>query len=201
MKRLLIILWVCTSPLYADRVDSDLYYEAEKAFSEKSSWEVRLGAGYDLSNPYLNVFSFQGAAYRLLDPTLALGVEATGYASSTRGSTKTIQQELGRNGFLLESLAPQYKVTFAARFTPISGLANLLSQKIVRADLHLLARAGVVQYKTVPLGPVVGLGLETQVGLTPQWGLYGAVFWDIEKPGKNDWQQRTGFMFGPSYRF
>ena len=85
--------------------------------------------------------------------------------------------------------------------TPISGLVNLFSSKVIRADISVVARGGVIQYSSLPIGPMAGLGLETELGITPMFGVFAGISFDLEKPGNSDWQGRSGFLVGPSFKF
>ncbi len=201
LKLLLLVTLVLPSLVQADDADSDLYYASAKAFERNSHFEARLGAGYDFSNPYLNVFSLQAGGYWLAMRNLAIGLEGTTFFSSKRGSTETLQANLGNNGLLLNVNAPQYRFNVAFRATPVTGLVNLFGSKIIKAEMSVIMRGGVIQYQSVAMGPMVGFGLETQLGITPQFGIFTGISFDLEKPGSTAWQGRTGFVLGPSYRF
>lgn len=181
--------------------DDELYYAAEKAFSADASFELRLGAGFDVSNPFLNVFSGHASGYYLHSDTLAFGIESHIYTSSRRGSLDTLESALGSVGAIVETNAPQYKLALAARVTPVSGLVNLFSSKIVRANINFIGRAGTVKYENLGTGPMVGCGLETHLEWDPQFGLFTAISWDFEKPASSPWQVRSGFLVGPTLRF
>lgn len=202
MKSWIFILLSLFSALsaLADSMDSGVYYAAERSFNTNDKFELRLGAGYDFSNPYLNVYSLQGGGYYLLDAQLAAGLEATGYTTSNRGSFEDLKKQFTSAGLAVSVNSPQYKISAAFRMTPISGLVNLFSSKIVKANVNIIARAGVVQYSGRSLGPVFGAGLETQIEITPHTGIFTQISWDFEKPGSDNWQGRTGFLVGPSFR-
>ncbi len=205
----LAVVFVFASPAFAEtdkREDKDaentqLYYAAKATFAEPKILELRLGGGYDLSNPYLNVFSAQGSAYFLASSEWAFGIEGTKYLSSKRSSTTALENELSAYAYTVKAFEPDYSVIGLVRVTPISGLVNFFSQRILQADISLVGRAGIIQYKTLNLGPVMGLALETHIGITPRFGVHSSIQWDLEKPGSYDWQWRSGFRIGPSFKF
>lgn len=200
-KPLFIFLTLLSSALaFADSADSGIYYAAEKSFNTDAKFELRLGAGYDFSNPYLNVYSAQGGGYYLFDPMMAVGLESTVYATSHRGSYNELLKQFGAAGLAVSVNSPQYKVSAAFRVTPISGLVNVLSKKIVKANINLIGRVGTVKYTNRSLGPVVGAALETQIEITPHTGIFTQISWDFEHPGGDSWQGRSGFLIGPSFR-
>lgn len=202
MKALLFIFLVAVNAsALADTMDSGVYYAAEKSFNTDDKFESRLGAGWDFSNPYLNVYSLQAAGYYLLDSNIAAGVEGTVYTTTNRGSFEDIKRQFSTAGLAVSVNKPQYKFAAAFRVTPISGLVNLLSSKIVKANVNIVGRAGVVQYSGRSLGPVFGAGLETQIEITPHAGVFTQIAFDFEKPGSDSWQGRTGFLIGPTFRF
>lgn len=202
MKSSLFILMamLLSLPVLADSIDSGVYYAAEKSFNTDSKFELRLGTGYDFSNPYLNVFSLQGGGYYLLDSQMALGLEGTAYTSTNRGSYEELIKQFGSAGLAVSVNSPQYKVSAGFRVTPISGFVNVLSSKIVKANINLIGRVGAVQYSGRSLGPVLGGALETQIEITPHTGIFTQISWDFEKPGSDSWQGRSGFLIGPSFR-
>jgi hypothetical protein len=184
-----------------DSENTQLYYAAKATFAEPKIVELRLGGGYDLSNPYLNVFSAQGSVYFLASSEWAFGIEGTKYLSSKRSSTTALENELAAYAYTVKAFEPDYSVIGLVRVTPISGLVNFFSQRILQADISLIGRAGVIQYKTLNLGPVMGLALETHIGISPRFGVHSSIQWDLEKPGSYDWQWRSGFRIGPSFKF
>lgn len=196
-----IFLAVGLSGGLASAAENDLYYAAEKPFLSNAKFEMRLGAGYDFSNPYINVYSGSLGLFYLIDRSLAPGIEVNGYTSGQRGSAQQLETELAPYNYKIKALAPQYSLVGVFRVTPISGVVNLLSTTTMMADVHLLGRAGVIQYDTVNLGPTFGLGVEFQMELNARFGFAAAVLWDIEKPGGQAWITRTGFRVGPSLRF
>lgn len=187
---------------WADKSDNtELYYAAKSVFSEPKNFEFRLGGGYDLSNPYLNIFSGQATLYWLMNSEFAFGVEGTAYMASKRSSTVALENELSPFGYSVKALSPNYSVIGLFRVTPISGLVNFFSSRIISADVSLIGRAGTIQYKGLGMSPVVGLALETHLGITPTFGVHSSIQWDLEKPGSFDWQWRSGFRIGPSFKF
>lgn len=182
--------------------NSEVYYAAKSVFSEPKNFEFRLGTGYDLSNPYMNVFSMQASLYWIASGDFAFGFEGTKYFSSKRSSTETLESELSAYGYRVNVLSPSHSMVGLFRVTPISGLVNFFSSAILSADISVVGRFGMVNYEGQGNGPLVGLALETQVGITPTFGIHSSIQWDMEKPGSNnDWQWRSGFRIGPSLRF
>ena len=181
--------------------DNELYYAAEKPFLSNAKWEVRLAGGYDFSNPYLNVYSGTVGAFYLIDRSLSPGIEVSGFSSSKRGSAQELEDKFSQYNIKINAIAPQYSAAAVFRLTPISGVVNFFSSTTLMADIHILARAGIIQYETVDIGPMFGTGLELQMEMSSHWGFAAAILWDIEKPGGQSWQTRTGFRVGPSLRF
>lgn len=179
----------------------DLYYAASRPFAEPKSFELRLGTGYDFSNPYLNVLAFSASAYWLAGDDIAIGLEGAVFSTKKRGSTEVLEAELSPFNYQLKALAPEYSTVAIFRYTPVSGLVNLFSRKVIMADIHLLGRAGAVSYETQGLRPLLGLGFEVQLGFTPMWGMSVGMQWDAENVPKSDWQWRNGFRIGPTLRF
>jgi hypothetical protein len=192
---------VAQSDSDSDAQNSDLYYAAKSHFSEPKWFELRLGGGYDLSNPYLNIFSLQTSVYYLASADFAYGLEGTAYFSQKRSSTEILEQELNDFGYSVNTLSPEFSAVALFRITPISGLVNFFSSRILSADVSLIGRAGAIAYRTVGLGPVFGFALETHIGISPKLGVHSSIQWDFEKPGANAWQWRSGFRIGPSLKF
>lgn len=185
----------------APSADAGLYYAAEENFDSKSNIELRLGAGQDFSNSFLSIYGFSGGALYLIDPHIAFGLEGTLYANSRKGSAVTLADEMARQGYLMHAVGPQARAVGLLRVTPISGMVNLFSKDILKVDISLLARAGGMRYQVVGWGPTAGLGLETLLGITPNFGVSISMHYDVEKPGSEDWLWRAGVMVGPTVRF
>lgn len=184
-----------------DSADAGLYYAAEENFDSHSKVELRLGAGQDFSNSFLNIYGFSGGALYLIDPKMALGVEGTLYANTRKGSATSLADEMAREGYLMHAVGPQYRTVGVFRITPISGMVNLFSTEIIKVDISLIARAGGIRYQVLGWGPTGGLGLETQLGITPHFGISIAMHYDVEKPASEDWLWRAGVAVGPTFRF
>src|SRR4051812_31717237 len=112
-SKLSVIALLVASHAFAD--DKELYYAADKTFSEPRNLELRVAGGFDFSNPYLNVRQLQLGAYWLASPYFAFGLEGAMYDTGLRSSAQNLQQELAKHGSRLEVLAPKNTVNAAIR--------------------------------------------------------------------------------------
>lgn len=181
--------------------DAGLYYAAEESFDANSNIELRLGAGQDFSNSFLSIYGFSAGALYLIDQHMAVGLEGTMYHNSRKGSAVTLADEMARQGYLMHAVGPQGRAVGMFRVTPISGMVNFFSKDILKVDISLIARAGGMRYQVVGWGPTAGVGLETLLGISKNFGISIAMHYDVEKPGSEDWLWRAGVAVGPTIRF
>jgi hypothetical protein len=201
---LILLFTLLTTSLKAaeKKVEEDtLFYAADRAFSIDSKVEVRLQGGYDIANPYMNVFGPRLSALYLISPFISVGAEGTYYISQARQSATDLATTLKRHGYRLDTSAPDYSVVGLVRVTPISGLVNLFSSEILQAEISILGRGGTIHYDGVGLGPTFGTGLEVSGRLSSGFGFMVSVLWDIDLPADGVSQTRTGFWAGPTLRF
>ncbi len=192
------------SSLAADEsadTDSGLFYAAEAAMNTDNNWELRLNAGQDFSNSFLNIYQVQAGAFWLLDPSISIGLEGGIFFHSKKGSAETITDPAAGLGYTYFALAPLAQTVAVFRITPLSGMVNFFSSGIVKIDVSLLARAGAIQYQTVGWGPCGGFGLETSVGVSKSFGFNVAFHYELDKPNTQNWLWRAGFSVGPTFRF
>lgn len=179
----------------------ELFYEVPAPYSEDASWETRLDAGYDFSNPYLNVYAFRVGGYRILSPIFAAGLEGTLFTTTNKPATKTLEDTLRPYGYETQALAPQWSTAAVLRVTPLSGLLNVFRRQAWSAEISLLLRAGAIQYQQVGTAPLFGTGLEVSLGVAKNVGVHADINWDADALPSRDWQSRVGFRVGPVVRF
>ncbi len=184
-----------------DQADAGLYYAAEEALTTNHKWELRVNAGYDFSNSFLAIYPIELGALYMIDPSMSVGLEGAIFASGKKGSAETLATELKKFDYDMYAISPLAKAVGLFRLTPISGLVNVFSRHIVKIDISLVAKAGVIRYQTAGWGPTAGVGLETLIGMGPNWGLTIAFNYEYDKPTSDDWLWRAGILVGPSYRF
>lgn len=193
---------VCAAPLLAAPSPEELiYYETDSSFSTDSPWELRATQGIDFSNPYAFLFATGLGASYSLDKTVSLGVEGSAYFAQQRASTAVLEDVLNRYGYRSDTVYPEYSAVGVIRLTPISGLVNFLSRSVLVADISLLLRGGLVNYRTLGLAPVIGTGLEVHLGISSHFGIAGSLLWDAQQPPGYRWESRVGFRLAPTWRF
>lgn len=207
MKRWLALLglsFFASFPAFAgkaDDSDSGLFYATEENMRTDSHWETRLLGGTDFSNSFLSIYGVHGGVLYLAQSSVAFGVEGGLFFLDKKGSGERLADEMAREGYLMHAIGPSARAAALIRVTPLSGMVNLFSQSVMKVDLSLVARVGVIKYQVVGWGPTGGLAMETLLGLTPGFGVNVSLQYDIDKPPTVDFLWRAGVMIGPSFRF
>lgn len=177
-----------------------MYYSVDRPFIDGKSVELRGAFSFDVANPYRTIVGGQVEALYLLNSSWAIGVGGTGYATTLRTSALRLEQELERNGYRVDYIAPAYNVRAVVRFTPVHGLLNFMASRVGQGDLSLLFRGGLAGYEGGRRGPSFGTGLEATIGLTKTFGFQASLTWDWERPGELPWGSRVSFFAGPVVR-
>lgn len=182
-------------------VESDLYYAISAPFELAKVWELRASAGYDYSDPHLNLFVGTLGVSRFLNPSFALGFEGSYFAVTERDSARTLKEELSPYGYATEMIHPDASLALVTRFIPFSGLVNFLGETVMSAELSLSLRGGLLTYSRLRSGPLGGTAVEFALGITPSFGVTTQMSWEWEKPPGHSWKSRAGFRIGPVWRF
>ena len=198
-RRLTLLLYAAMllGPSHAWGADSELYYQTQSTFGSPSRLEAQLSAGYDFSSPYLGIYAAGGAVYWLANPIWSFGGEADIFGSSLKSAAVGLANELSQYGFSTNAIGPKWDAALLLRFTPLSGMVNLLAAKIMMIDLALIARCGAIEYEQSNSGPLAGLGVELLLAVSPSWGIHANIDWNHEWPGNLPGQWRVGFRIGP----
>jgi hypothetical protein len=200
-----ICLWalVCPQVFAVVESSSSLYYSVASGFdSNAHPWETRLWGGYVFSDPYSQIWSARLEQLYSFDRTFAFGVGGGMENAQARSSTAVLEKDLGPYGFGISTTTPRARAYAIARLTPLTGLLNFFSERVVPVDIALVFRAGTSLFTgDLAWGPYLGTGVEIRCTLSPTWGLQTALNWETEHPNQRPWQSHVGFMVGPSARF
>ena len=194
---------IAAEPSLSNVDDAEFFYMAEAPFVEGTKWETSLQPGYIFSDPYLNIATATASAYYMKQRGYAFGVELTGYSSWQSRAAQGMDSTLGDYGFASDQLTnrPVFGAVGVMRLTPMTGMLNFFSSRVVMTDISFLLRGGTVKYANLPLSPVVGTGVLIHLGFSADWGVDTALIWDFEHPANHNWQSRVGCRIGPTFRF
>ena len=189
------------TPLIAAE-SSELYYDLKPSFRHSLPLELQMSGGYDFSRAFLWVYSVGATAYWVPSELIALGGEFNVMRSGKRETVQEMEAQLKPYGFPPDPppLQPQWNASLVMRFTPLSGLINLLSLSVFQSDLSLVARLGDIHYSDIGFCPWTSFGLELALAFSSSFGVHMNIDWGFDKPPQHKWISGVAFRLGPVIR-
>jgi len=143
--------------------------DQQKEISGENHFQVL--AGYDVTNPYLNTYSFSISYLREWSSVLDLGLEGTLYSSQPSRYNETLREELSVFGITADQDRPSSSAFGLVRLRLLDGRVNLLGLSALPFRFYSRIGSGVMWQKDHSRNSALTWGLEPALFPTAHWGI------------------------------
>ncbi len=175
----------------ASDVDYGEMYVVQKKEITKHRWEAAIGYSYGFSNPYRGMHGVNISLDRRIGEYFAVGLAPVFYMNTQKDVARIISAELSAQRVDTLVYEPKYGTYLVAKFSPLSGLLNLLNRNVVGFEMVLDAGAGVMWYKqSTGTNPSLRAGISPHIMFNDKVGLSFGFTSYFDRLRDGSWQNR-----------
>lgn len=177
--------------LEASDVDYGEMYVVQKKEISKHRWEAGIGYSYGFSNPYRGMHGVNISLDRRIGEYFAVGLAPVFYMNTQKDVARVISAELSAQRIDSLVYEPKYGSYLVGKFSPLSGLLNLLNQNVVGFELILDVGAGAMWYKQESGAlPSLRVGVSPHIMFNDKFGISFGLSSYFDRFNDGSWQNR-----------
>lgn len=155
-------------------------YYKDESISLAGPHSLAIGLGWDVSNPYIDIYNLSTEYLYDLDSLFQLGFNGQAFISSTNRYSQILNNQLDLFGFSTSISRPQASAYLIAAMRPLHGRINFFSLQRLPVHLSLKAGPGYRWRQNQKPEPSLFWSFATTIYGSSKWGYQVGVSQEIE---------------------